>query len=165
MRREREESLEGSSSPLPPSLPPSLLPCLLFPGFRHDSIPTAIEAFKQQGPLYNISFSFSEDPALFSDDGLNEFDAIAFVSNSDEGEPSFVLSLLLLIVVIQLATPVLLLFLQSSTNPERMPSFAGFKREATSSESMLVARVSSPQTSSRTRLEPSSTIILRCSRR
>ena len=54
-------------------------------GFRHDSIPTAIEAFKQQGPEYGISFTFSEDPSIFSDDGLNSFDAIGFVSNSDEG--------------------------------------------------------------------------------
>ncbi|KAL7417761.1 trehalose utilization-domain-containing protein [Mrakia frigida] len=63
---------------------PSVLVYTRTAGFRHDSIPTAIEAFKQQGPLYNISFSFSENPSLFSDDGLNGFDAIAFVSNSDE---------------------------------------------------------------------------------
>jgi len=98
-RVEQAKKRESSSSPpslLPfsPSSDVSLSP--LSPGFRHDSIPTAIEAFKQQGPLYNISFSFSEDPSLFTDDGLTKFDAIAFVSNSDEGELSLDLLLLLL---------------------------------------------------------------------
>lgn len=65
---------------------PSVLVYTRTAGFRHDSIPTAIEAFKQQGPTYGINFTFSEDPSLFSDAGLDSFDAISFVSNSDEGE-------------------------------------------------------------------------------
>ncbi|CDZ96743.1 hypothetical protein [Phaffia rhodozyma] len=53
-------------------------------GFRHDSIPTAIQSLGSLGPNNSISFTFTEDPARFTDQGLAEFDAIMFVSNSDE---------------------------------------------------------------------------------
>ena len=35
-------------------------------GYRHDSIPTAIEVLGEQGPQWNVSFTFSEyvAPAL-----------------------------------------------------------------------------------------------------
>ena len=29
-------------------------------GYRHESIPTAIEVLKEQGPKWNVSFDFSE---------------------------------------------------------------------------------------------------------
>lgn len=71
-----------------PSL--ELKPLLLFrrTGYRHDSIPTAIQALSNQSTLnggqYEYRFTFSEDPDLFTDDGLKGFDLLLFISNSDE---------------------------------------------------------------------------------
>jgi hypothetical protein len=57
-------------------------------GYRHDSIPTAIEALRNQslpaGGNYSVSFTFSEDPTLFTASSLATFDCLMFVSNSDE---------------------------------------------------------------------------------
>ena len=55
-------------------------------GYRHDSIPTAIEVLGQQGPSYNISFNFTEDRGQFTQDNLANYDGILFVSTSEEGE-------------------------------------------------------------------------------
>jgi hypothetical protein len=54
-------------------------------GYRHDSIPTAIEVLGQQGPTYNVSFDFTEDRSLFTQDNLVNYDGIMFVSTSEEG--------------------------------------------------------------------------------
>ncbi|GAA97484.1 uncharacterized protein L969DRAFT_43198 [Mixia osmundae IAM 14324] len=57
-------------------------------GYRHESIPTAVAAIEQFGRnastgLYNVVNS--EDPAVFNTTAsLLEYDAIAFLSNSDE---------------------------------------------------------------------------------
>ncbi|KAJ9104563.1 hypothetical protein QFC21_002061 [Naganishia friedmannii] len=53
-------------------------------GYRHDSIPTAIEVLRQQGPQYNVSFDFTEDPNKFTQDNLANYDGVLFVSNSEE---------------------------------------------------------------------------------
>ncbi|GHJ84638.1 hypothetical protein NliqN6_1040 [Naganishia liquefaciens] len=53
-------------------------------GYRHDSIPTAIEVLGQQGPSYNISFNFTEDRGQFTQDNLANYDGILFVSTSEE---------------------------------------------------------------------------------
>lgn len=55
-------------------------------GFRHDSIPTAIERLRTLAPRTNPPFTptFSEDPALFTTSNLDRFDVILFLSNSDE---------------------------------------------------------------------------------
>jgi hypothetical protein len=55
-------------------------------GYRHDSIPTAIEVLGQQGPNYNISFDFTEDRTKFTQDNLANYDGILFVSTSEESE-------------------------------------------------------------------------------
>lgn len=55
-------------------------------GYRHDSIPTAIEVLGQQGPSYNISFDFTEDRSRFTQEDLANYDGILFVSTSEEGE-------------------------------------------------------------------------------
>jgi hypothetical protein len=55
-------------------------------GYRHDSIPTAIEVLGQQGPNYNISFDFTEDRTEFTQDNLANYDGILFVSTSEESE-------------------------------------------------------------------------------
>lgn len=54
-------------------------------GYRHDSIPTAIEVLGQQGPNYNVSFDFTEDRSRFTQDNLANYDGIMFVSTSEEG--------------------------------------------------------------------------------
>jgi hypothetical protein len=53
--------------------------------FRHDSIPTAIEAMKTQGPTYNVQFDQTEDMMWFTDDRLAEYDALVFLDNTGEG--------------------------------------------------------------------------------
>ncbi|OBZ72689.1 hypothetical protein A0H81_07535 [Grifola frondosa] len=52
--------------------------------FRHDSIPTAIEALKAQGPAFNIQFDNTEDQTWFTDDRLKQYDALLFLSNTGE---------------------------------------------------------------------------------
>ena len=53
--------------------------------FRHDSIPTAIEALKDQGPNYNVTFDSTEDKTWFTDDRLAQYDALVFLMNTGEG--------------------------------------------------------------------------------
>ena len=54
--------------------------------FRHDSIPTAIEAIKAQGPSYNIQFDNTEDASWFTDDKLAQYDLLVFLMNTGEGK-------------------------------------------------------------------------------
>lgn len=56
--------------------------------FRHDSIPTAIEALKNQSSSgdFNIQFDATEDKSKFSDDNLANYDAIMFVSTTGESK-------------------------------------------------------------------------------
>jgi len=53
-------------------------------GYRHESIPVAIESFKRLGPQYGIQFDFTEDNTWFNDTGLAVYDCVLFLSNSDE---------------------------------------------------------------------------------
>ncbi|CAD6578414.1 MAG: hypothetical protein TREMPRED_002172 [Tremellales sp. Tagirdzhanova-0007] len=53
-------------------------------GYRHDSIPTAIQVLGEQASSYNVSFVFSEDPNMFTNATLAGFDGVMFVLNSDE---------------------------------------------------------------------------------
>ncbi len=55
--------------------------------FRHDSIPTAVDALVAEGPAANITFDHTEDQTWFTDDRLQQYDALLFLSNSGEGEP------------------------------------------------------------------------------
>lgn len=54
--------------------------------FRHDSIPTAIQAMKTQGPTYNVQFDQTEDMSWFTDDRLAQYDALVFLDNTGQGE-------------------------------------------------------------------------------
>ena len=54
--------------------------------FRHDSIPTAVNALVQHGPAANISFDHTEDKTWFVDDTLAQYDAVLFLMNTGEGE-------------------------------------------------------------------------------
>ena len=73
---------------------PSVLVFTATAGYRHDSIPSAIAMFRQQGPQYGINFSFSEcvatwsrlkyrDVGIFNDASLAQFDGVVFALNSD----------------------------------------------------------------------------------
>ncbi|RSH78231.1 uncharacterized protein EHS24_002695 [Apiotrichum porosum] len=53
-------------------------------GYRHDSIPTAIQVLGDHASDYGVDFVFSENASLFVDDTLSGFDGVMFVSNSDE---------------------------------------------------------------------------------
>jgi hypothetical protein len=54
-------------------------------GFRHDSIPTAIEALKTQGSTHNIHFDDTEDASFFTEDNLAQYDVLVFLMNTGEG--------------------------------------------------------------------------------
>ncbi|KAJ7106474.1 trehalose utilization-domain-containing protein [Mycena crocata] len=53
-------------------------------GFRHDSIPTAIQALKGQASSLNAVFDNTEDQAQFTDHILAMYDAIMFLSTTGE---------------------------------------------------------------------------------
>ena len=52
--------------------------------FRHDSIPTAIEAIRQLGVANNFTVDATEDPTQFNDANLAQYQVIAFVSTTGE---------------------------------------------------------------------------------
>ncbi|WRT70238.1 uncharacterized protein IL334_007233 [Kwoniella shivajii] len=53
-------------------------------GYRHDSIPTAIQILGDNAGKYGVEFTFSEDKSLFTNETLSTYDGVMFVSNSDE---------------------------------------------------------------------------------
>lgn len=53
-------------------------------GYRHDSIPTAIEVMGEAQGNWGVEFSFTEDRAQFSRDNLAQYDCIMFVSTSED---------------------------------------------------------------------------------
>ncbi|CAE6498503.1 unnamed protein product [Rhizoctonia solani] len=64
---------------------PKLAKVLLYTytdGFRHDSIPTAIQQLQVWAPYYNISFDATEDQTKFRTDNLAQYDALLFVHSS-----------------------------------------------------------------------------------
>ncbi|THH30984.1 hypothetical protein EUX98_g3225 [Antrodiella citrinella] len=52
--------------------------------FRHDSIPTAIQAITSNGSVYNIQFDNTEDQSWFQDGRINGYDALVFLDNTGE---------------------------------------------------------------------------------
>ncbi|KAF8999163.1 trehalose utilization-domain-containing protein [Cyathus striatus] len=53
-------------------------------GFRHDSIPTAVEALQAKASSVNMIFDHTEDPAKFSDETLAGYDVLLFLSTTGE---------------------------------------------------------------------------------
>lgn len=51
-------------------------------GFRHSSIEPGIEALKKMGQDKGFSITHSEDPRIFADDKLGEFDAVVFLNTT-----------------------------------------------------------------------------------
>ncbi|KAG8944606.1 hypothetical protein FRC00_010501 [Tulasnella sp. 408] len=52
-------------------------------GYRHDSIPDAINALTTAGPSHNIEFDPTEDSNAFTDANLANYDAILFLMVTD----------------------------------------------------------------------------------
>ncbi|KAG9051077.1 hypothetical protein FS837_012585 [Tulasnella sp. UAMH 9824] len=52
-------------------------------GYRHDSIPDAINALTAAGPSHNIEFDPTEDSTAFTDANLANYDAILFLMVTD----------------------------------------------------------------------------------
>lgn len=55
-------------------------------GFRHDSIPTAVQALKSRSAGHNITFEDTEDFTWFREDRLGKYDVIVFLSTTGESE-------------------------------------------------------------------------------
>ncbi|KAF8907327.1 trehalose utilization-domain-containing protein [Gymnopilus junonius] len=53
-------------------------------GFRHDSIPVAINALKTKQDSINVAFTSTEDPSQFTDSILSSYDALVFLSTTGE---------------------------------------------------------------------------------
>lgn len=53
-------------------------------GFRHDSIPTAVDSLSKLGSSYGINFVNTEDPTRFNDEYLSQFDALFFLHTTEE---------------------------------------------------------------------------------
>jgi hypothetical protein len=54
--------------------------------FRHDSIPTAIQAIKANQSAINAVFDNTEDQTQFNDQILAQYDALVFLDNTGEGD-------------------------------------------------------------------------------
>ncbi|EIN09780.1 class I glutamine amidotransferase-like protein [Punctularia strigosozonata HHB-11173 SS5] len=52
--------------------------------FRHDSIPTAVQALQNTSESTNTLFDHTEDKTLFTDDNLANYDALLFLMNTGE---------------------------------------------------------------------------------
>lgn len=55
-------------------------------GFRHDSIPTAIQAMKANQSSINAVFENTEDQTQFTDEILSRYDALLFLDTTGEGK-------------------------------------------------------------------------------
>jgi len=52
--------------------------------FRHDSIPTAIRVLKEKSGLIDVDFDNTEDESWFTDEVLQRYDALLFLSTTGE---------------------------------------------------------------------------------
>jgi cytochrome c len=87
--------LGGSSSqgaPAPPEL--RILLITKTAGFRHDSIPTAVQALRELGGRNRIEVDATEDAAVFTDRRLRRYDVVVFLLTTgdvldDRGQAAF----------------------------------------------------------------------------
>jgi hypothetical protein len=54
-------------------------------GFRHTSIPFAIDALQNSTKEHNLLFDATEDESWFTDEKLSQYDAVVFLSTTGEG--------------------------------------------------------------------------------
>ncbi|KAF9453474.1 class I glutamine amidotransferase-like protein [Macrolepiota fuliginosa MF-IS2] len=73
-------------SPLGKAAPGRILIYSRTVGFRHDSIPTAIQSLRNHSTTINVVFDQTEDPAEFTDENLQKYDALLFLSTTGESD-------------------------------------------------------------------------------
>lgn len=66
------------------SSPGSVLVYTRTAGFRHDSIPAAVEAVRTLATSEGLRVEHSEDPSLFTDEGLRAYKALVFLHSSGD---------------------------------------------------------------------------------
>jgi type 1 glutamine amidotransferase len=83
-------TLLACSAPTPAPVPardPGPYEVLVFSrtgGYRHDSIPAGIAAFRALGPAGGFTVTATEDPAVFTPAGLARFRAVVFLSTTGD---------------------------------------------------------------------------------
>lgn len=53
-------------------------------GFRHDSIPVAVDTLRELAPEVGLAIEHSEDPSLFNDEALAKYRAVVFASTTGD---------------------------------------------------------------------------------
>ncbi|GAA0244564.1 ThuA domain-containing protein [Rhodanobacter caeni] len=53
-------------------------------GYRHESIPTGVQALRKLAQAEGVAVTDSDDPALFDDANLSRFDAVVFLSTTGD---------------------------------------------------------------------------------
>jgi len=53
-------------------------------GFVHDNIPNSIEAIKEMSKQYGFTVDITEDPAVFTDANLKQYDALVFSNTNND---------------------------------------------------------------------------------
>ncbi|WP_166849433.1 ThuA domain-containing protein [Isoptericola sp. BMS4] len=53
-------------------------------GFRHDSIPAGVAAIEQLGTEHEFSVTATEDPTVFTDEGLADYEVVVFLSTTGD---------------------------------------------------------------------------------
>src|SRR5690606_28383513 len=53
-------------------------------GFRHDSIPAGIEAITALGAEHDFTVTATEDPGVFTDEGLADYEVVVFLSTTGD---------------------------------------------------------------------------------
>jgi type 1 glutamine amidotransferase len=79
--------LLGCSAPAGPAAAPGPYGVLVFSrtaGYRHDSIPAGIAAFRALGAAHGFTVTATEDPAVFTPAGLARFRAVVFLSTTGD---------------------------------------------------------------------------------
>ena len=76
----------GSASPRPAvaTAPPAILVFTRTRGWRHDSIPQAVETLSALAAQAGLDVVHSEDPGLFEDASLARFDAVVFANTTGD---------------------------------------------------------------------------------
>ncbi|WWC91703.1 uncharacterized protein L201_006649 [Kwoniella dendrophila CBS 6074] len=94
-RTTASSSIQSFPAYLPNSInTPKILVYTYTDGFRHDSIPTAIEVLSREKVNWGLDFDFTENKTLFNEEYLKEYDALMFISVTGEafgreGEKAF----------------------------------------------------------------------------
>jgi hypothetical protein len=55
-------------------------------GYRHESIPTAVEALKNKETEIDVRFDATENETVFRDESLRKYAAVLFLSTMGDGK-------------------------------------------------------------------------------